>query len=139
MPVSFRILPKHGLVYVRYEGHQRMEESLRIFSEYARHPDRRPGQKQLVDLSRLTGFENDFPKLFELQAKKAEVFMDPGVQTLLVYYAPTKLAFDLALLAERSWRPFSFVVSLVQETEADALSLLGLRERSLDQLLQSVS
>ncbi len=121
MPVSFRILPKHGLVYVRYEGHQRMEESLRIFSEYARHPDRRPG------------------KLFELQAKKAEVFMDPGVQTLLVYYAPTKLAFDLALLAERSWRPFSFVVSLVQETEADALSLLGLRERSLDQLLQSVS
>ena len=50
MPASFRILPKHGLVYVRLYGHIWPAESLEAFRNYLRHPDFRPGQKQLIDM-----------------------------------------------------------------------------------------
>ena len=135
MSVDFRILPRRGLVYIRYEGLATVRDSLAAFDRYARHPDCRPGQKQLVDLSRITAYDRDFPKLFELQARKADVFMAEGAQTLVMYYAPTKITQEIAHLVERSWEPFPAVVALVQANEADALALLGQKEPSFEELL----
>lgn len=134
MPVSFRIFPERGLVLVRYAGFARLQETLEAFGRYAAHPDCRPGQKQLVDLSGVTGFEPDFAKLMEIQAHKADVFAAEGVETLMVYLAPDKASKEIAQLALRSWEPFDFVIALVQEDEAQALELLGQPERSLDEL-----
>ena len=139
MSVSFKILPERGLVYVRYDGHAAVADTLRVFAEYARHPDCRPGQKQLVDLSGIASFETDFAKLLELQARKADVFMAEGVQTLIVYHAPTPETRRMARLIERSWEPFSSVVALVQEDEANALALLGQRETRFSDLLEGAS
>ena len=136
MSVTFKIIPGRGLVYVRYEGVATVEDSLRAFGEYANHPDCRPGQKQLVDLSGITAFDKDFPKLFELQARKADVFMADGAQTLLVYYAPDELTYSMARLVERSWEPFPSVVAIVQQNEADALELLGQTEKKFSELLK---
>ncbi|MGE4327775.1 MAG: hypothetical protein AB7E21_16970 [Pseudodonghicola sp.] len=136
MSVTYRILPDRGLVYVRYEGFTRLDDTLRIFADYAADPLARPGQKQLVDLSAVTGFEQDFTKLMQVQAQKVDVFAAGGVQTLMVYYAPTPLGRDLAALALRSWEPFDSVVALIQEDEAQSLELLGQRERSFAELLQ---
>lgn len=134
MSVSFRIFPERGLVFVRYAGFARLQETLEAFGRYAADPDCRPGQKQLVDLSGVTGFEPDFTKLMEIQARKADVFAAEGVETLMVYFAPDKASKEIAQLALRSWEPFDFVIALVQEDEAQALELLGQPERSLDDL-----
>lgn len=134
MSVSFRIYPERGLVFVRYEGFLRLKDTLGAFAEYARHPDCRPGQKQLVDFTRVTGYEKDFTRLMEVQAHKVDVFAAEGAETLMVYVAPHQLSKELARLVLRSWEPFDSVVALIQEDEADALELLGQPERGLDSL-----
>lgn len=137
MSVSFRILPEHGLVYVRYEGTVQLEDSFAAFAEYARHPDRRPGQKHLVDMSGVTAFDRDFTALMKLQAHKADVFMQGDAQTMIVYYAPTRATYAMARQVIRSWEAISSVVVVVQQNEADALALLGLRDTSISSLLQA--
>lgn len=134
MSVSFRIFPDRGLVVVRYAGVLRLEDTKKAFAEYAQHPDCHPGQKQLVDLSGVTGYEPDFVKMMEVQAQKADVFGSEGAETLMVYLAPHKMAKDLARLVLRSWEPFDSVVALVQDDEVQALELLGQPEHELDEL-----
>ncbi|CUH62576.1 hypothetical protein TG4357_00187 [Thalassovita gelatinovora] len=136
MSVSFRIIPPRGLVYVRYEGNINTADSAATFNDYAHHPDCRPGQKQLIDLACVTGFDGDFPKLMELQARKADVFLAEGVQTLAVYYAPSPLTRKIAQMIERSWEPFPGVVAVIQDTEAGALSILGMQMKSFEELLE---
>lgn len=137
MPVSFKILPERGLVYVRYTGFAGLDESFEVVGQYARHPDFRPGQKQLVDLSGVTGVEQDYLKFFALQARKADIFLGGAAQTLLVYYAPTPISMNLAEAVIRSWEPSGAVIPLIQEDEAEALQLLGQPERSFAELLQA--
>lgn len=136
MSVSYQIMPDRSLVYVRYSGFIRLADTFAVFGAYARDPDRRPGQKQLVDLARVTGMEKDYTGLMKLQAEKAGTFMAEGQQTLLVYYAPSELAYRVAKLAIASWEPIRQVVPLIQQTETGALDLLGRRERSFAQLLE---
>ncbi len=134
MSVSFRIFPDRGLVVIRYQGFARLDDTMAAFRDYAAHPDASPGQKQLVDLSGVTGYEMDFTKLMHIQANKADVFAADGAETLVVYLAPCRQSRDFAQLALRSWEPFDYVVALVQEDDAQALELLGQPERSLDAL-----
>ncbi len=135
MSVSFQIFPTRGLVYVRYDGFVDLNESLAAFGDYMRHPDCKPGQKQLVDLSAVTGFERDFSKMLKMQATKVDLFSKGGVETLIVYYAPSRMAQDMARLIVPSWEPFDGVVPLIQDSEANALALLGQREDSFDAFL----
>ncbi|RMD91316.1 MAG: hypothetical protein D6811_09200 [Alphaproteobacteria bacterium] len=134
MPVNFRIMPERGLVYVRYDGPARFADTMKAFGAYMSHPDARPGQKQLVDLSAVTGMEIDFPKMMEMQARKADLF-GSAAETLIVYYAPTAEARRLARHAMRSWEGLPGVVPLMAETEAQALELLGLSEGGISELM----
>lgn len=137
MSVSFRIIPSHGLVYVRYDGWANLADTSRVFGDYVAHPDFRPGQKQLIDLSRLTGWDNDYLELMRIQAKKAEVLAGRENATLMVYYAPTPLSFELSKFALSSWLGLDGVIVLVQQSELGSLALLGLAERSFAQLLEN--
>lgn len=134
MPVDYTILDQHGLVLVTYEGTVRAEDTLTTFARYARDPGFRPGQKQLVDLSRVHTVEADFPALMAMQARKADTFMAAGTQTLMVYHAPTSVGQRLGHQIARSWEPFEAVVVRIAETEAEALAILGLRESRLAEL-----
>lgn len=135
MSVSYRILKSRGIVYVRYQGMVRIRESMELFGEYAQHPDCRPGQKQFVDLSEVTDVERDYSKIMEMQAMKTDVFMAGGAQPIIIYFAPTETARAMAGLIIKSWEPFSSVVPLIIEDEAEALNILGLEEQSIAQLL----
>ncbi|WP_146345119.1 hypothetical protein [Falsiphaeobacter marinintestinus] len=139
MSVSFRILADRGLVYVRYDGMARVADTFAAFSEYVAHPDCKPGQKQLVDLSRLTGFERDYFKIMSLQAKKAELFAAQGVETLMVYLVTGAEPDELARTVMRSWDAYDGVVPLIQTSEADALQLLGQPEQTIQALLERVN
>ncbi|MFP4273423.1 MAG: hypothetical protein ACLFRU_00210 [Paracoccaceae bacterium] len=134
MPASFRILPDLGLVHVRYEGAVRLAETAALFAEYAGHPDRGAGQKQLVDLSAITSFERDYVTLVQLQAQKADIFPSGEGDTMIVYLAPSDMAFDLARLILRSWDGIPGVIATAQRSEAEALSLLGLDGMTLADL-----
>jgi hypothetical protein len=139
MAVSFRILSALGVVYVRYEGMVEMRDTLSAFDDYRAHPDFQPGQKQLVDLTQVTGWNEDFVQLMQAQAKKAEAFTGNNAQTLIVYLAPTPAGQKLARYAMRSWETFPAVVPMIQEKEQPALSILGIPYDSISQLLNSAA
>ena len=138
MAIEFRILPDRGLVYVRYEGHISFDETGRAFGAYMQHPDMRLGQKQLVDLARVTDWDRDFTQLLKLQAGKADAFLGAGHEVHFVYYAPSEHTQQMARMVLRSWDDVPGVIPLLAETEADALQVLGQPEQTIDAMLQTV-
>mmetsp|Transcript_18094 Transcript_18094/g.27963 ORF Transcript_18094/g.27963 Transcript_18094/m.27963 type:complete len:145 (-) Transcript_18094:8034-8468(-) len=139
MPVRFHILPDRGLVVVRYSGFAAIDDTLRATKAYVGHPHYAAGQKQLIDLTPVTGFEKDYARFMMMQASKAGRFAHSGTQTLAVYVAPTPIAQELSTLFTKSWDDVDAVVPLVQYSEADALSMLGAPETSIDMLLPPVN
>ncbi|WP_095589835.1 hypothetical protein [Actibacterium ureilyticum] len=136
MALTFQIMPQRGLVYVRYTGHLLFKDTVAAVAQYAAHPDAHPGQKQLVDLAAVTGYQRDFTKLMQIQASKAEIFTGGRSETLIVYYAPTDLSLELARIVERSWTDAPGVVVSIQTTQEAALSILGQPETSFAALLK---
>ncbi|MFO7920820.1 hypothetical protein DZD18_00385 [Rhodobacteraceae bacterium W635] len=136
MPVDVTILRQRGLVYIRYSGFARLDDTIAALDAYGAHPDFRPGQKQLVDMSRVTGMERDYVKFMKIQARKAEIFLAAEVQTLLVCYAPNRLAVEMAEVMVRSWEPSGAVIPMIQPDEAAALHILGQPEDTFEALLQ---
>lgn len=139
MSVVFRILPDFGLVYVRHGTVARLPDTHQAFQAYTRHPEFKVGQRQLVDLSHVRQLDHDYVELFKLQMFKTEVFYGRESQTLLVYYAPTPIALELARLNQRGWDAIPGVVAVVQQDEVDALTVLGLPHKSIAELLQATS
>lgn len=133
MAISFHFI-SGGLVYVRYLYHVDTDETLRAFAAYARHPERVPGQTQLVDLSAIETFDDDLVKVMRLQAEKANLFREHDANTLLVYYAPTAVSYRMARISQRSWDGLPGVTVNIAEDEIGALDLLGRRERSFAEL-----
>lgn len=137
MPVSFHILPDRALAYVRFEGLITVPEAGAAFAEYAAHPDMRPDQRHLLDLSRVTGWTKDFAALLELHAAQLDVLLEATHEILYVYYAPDDPARSLAQMAVRSWDEVPGVIATLQENEAGALNILGQPETTIDALLQT--
>lgn len=94
---------------------------------------------QLVDMSGITGFEKDHVQFMKMQAEKAERLANSGLQSLVVYIAPTAISQDLSAMFVRSWIDVDAVVPLVQHSEAEALALLGQPEKTLDMLLATLA
>ncbi|MEP5632231.1 MAG: hypothetical protein ABJP79_10160 [Tateyamaria sp.] len=135
MPLEFCIIPQRGLVLLEYDGFSTIDELRDATVAYLAHPDYAAGQKQLVDLTNVVGFEKDYVRFMELQAAKTERLEGAGVQSLVVYIAPTAMAQQVATLFTRTWAPTRNVIAMVQNTEAQALELLGQPEHSIDALL----
>ncbi|WP_299145095.1 hypothetical protein [uncultured Tateyamaria sp.] len=135
MPVIFRIFPDRGLVVVRYSGLAAIDDTMAATQAYTAHPHYAPGQKQLVDLSGVTGYEKDYVRFMMMQASKAGRFANAGIQSLVVYIAPTPIAQEMSALFIRSWDDVDAVVPMVQHSESEALALLGQPETTVDALL----
>ncbi len=136
MSVSFRIFPRRGLVYVRCEGVVRVPETMAALEDYFRHPEFRPGQRQLVDLAPVTGIDVDFVDLMKLQARKAEAFYGGRSDTLVVYHVPTSLPLEMVRMVNQSWEGIDGVVVALMQTEEDALAALGQPEGSFAELME---
>jgi hypothetical protein len=130
--VSFRILPDLGLVYVCYSGRAMVQEGYEAFGAYMMHPEFHPDQRQLVDLAAVTEVEQDFMRLFALQAGKAAVFMSGKAPTLLVYHAPTDLSLGMARVIQRSWEGLDGAIVRVVGEWTAAMDVLGLPHEALD-------
>ena len=135
MAVTFRILPDRGLVYVRYVDFALIDESIQAFSAYMNHPDCRPGQKHLIDLAAVVGFERDYPRLMALQAFMARLYVGTDIQTMAAFFAPSREAQEMTTPVLRSWEGHDQVVVRVLDNEAEALAFLGLTETRIADLL----
>jgi hypothetical protein len=112
-----------------------VEDSLKAFGAYAKHPDARPGQRHLIDLSRITDMERDFARVMQLQATKGADLAMRETETLMVYFANTPASLKAAALAKNGWSASQGVIAIVQETEEAALAALGLAAASINALL----
>jgi len=136
MPVTFQILTERSLVYVNMSGLVSADESFEVFGEYVQHKDYRPPQNQLIDMSDVTDVDQNFPKLMEMQAQKADAMVGGETETLLVYLAPTDVAFALASTILKSWQGLDGVIARVARTEEQALDILGQREKTVNDLVK---
>jgi hypothetical protein len=137
MPVRFHILPERGLVVVRYSGFATINDTMAATKAYLAHPDYSAGQKQLVDMTQITGYEKDYVRFMNMQAAKAGRLATAGVQSLVVYIANTPESLDVSAMFIRSWIDVDAVVPMLQHTEADALTILGQPEDTIDVLLET--
>lgn len=135
MAVDFRILREFGLVYVRVSGDVTIAEAKEAFRDHMCHPDCALGQKRFIDLSAMTSIESNPVGMMQFLAMMADHFVKPGVQTLMVYYAPTDATRSVAHTMTRSWDVSNFVVARVIDDEQEALQLLGLSAKSISHLL----
>ena len=138
MPVNFYILPDRGLVVVRYYGFAAIQDTMTASKSYIAHPDYAAGQKQLVDMTQITGYEKDYVQFMNMQSEKAERFVRSGWQSLVVYVATTPVSQDVSAMFIRSWADVDAVVPLVQHSEREALALLGQPEKTIDILLATL-
>lgn len=118
-----------------YSGFITLAEAQAVVAAYAEHPASQRWMRQLCDLSAVTGVEHNFLEFLRMQAKFVEALMPIGRDLLVMFYAPTKGGQDLAHMARKSWAGLNSVIVLIQQTEAEALALLGQRETSIAELL----
>ncbi|MEO0936963.1 MAG: hypothetical protein AAFY38_02285 [Pseudomonadota bacterium] len=137
MPIDFRIFADRGLVLIQASGFVTIDETVAGMARYEAQTTFDANHKQLVDLTRVTGFERDYARFLEIQADKAGRFTAAGAQMLIVYLAPTAEAQAIASLFARSWECTDTIVATIQHEEARALSVLGQPETSLRDLLQT--
>jgi hypothetical protein len=135
MPVAFRILPQHALVLVTYSGVAGLQETIERTVECARHPDFDLRLRHLVDVSGITGYERDFPDFFAMQARVMESYPPQGQDQIFVFLAPTRMGQEMAQMVRRSWDGLDWAIVRIIADEAQAMSLLGLREQSISELL----
>ena len=132
---SFTVLRSRNLVYARYPDVIDMKAVRRVFDAYAAHPDSAPGQRQLIDFAETTAMKPDYLEFMKLMAHKMDTFLPAGTQTLMVYHAPTPVAFEIAEFGRACWDAVDGMSVRILQTEPDALDVLGEPERSFADLL----
>lgn len=138
MPVSLRILPRHYLVYFRAEGFLGMEEAIRASVAFRAAPGYRRAMRQLVDLTGLTGWERDYGAIMKEQAHQVEVHDDPRRPALIVILAPNDEAASLARAIQAPWERTNRVVAVTVDSEAEALTVLGIDAPSIAAAIEEV-
>lgn len=135
MPLTYRILPDFGLVHVRYSGEVDFAETGALFANYLQDPAYRPGQKQLIDFSAITGFSADYTAMMAMQARKTDAFVLPDRETLIVYFAPTPDTFRIARFALQGWEGVPGVIVRILTEPAAVCAFLGLPEDGMTDLV----
>ncbi|MCA0920041.1 hypothetical protein [Pseudooceanicola nanhaiensis] len=136
MPVTYQIFPRRDLVYVRFSGFVRPEDSMAALADFMNDPDGHPEIRQLIDLSAVTGFEAQHVEVMKVHARKVDVFRPSPNATPLVYICPGQIALKMVSMILRSWDGIPGMLHRVVQTEEQALELLGMPERSVAELVE---
>lgn len=137
MPIEMRLVPQCALVLVTYSGMAGLQETLAAMRICAADPDFRPHFSHLVDLQQVTNYERDLAGFFRMQAQAIDIFpllSHEGRPFSMVLIAPPGAPRGMAELVRRSWDGLNQIIVVLQETEAQALAVLGLPHQSLDGL-----
>lgn len=138
MSCSYLILRSQALAYIRLAGIVRPGDSLRTLARFAADPQATPDLNQLIDMRDVTGMKLDVLDLLRMHARKAEIFTQSEYDRLFVHIAPTPIAVKVAGHVVKSWDKVPGITHRVVQTEEQALDILGLKERTIDALLQEL-
>lgn len=136
MSISFQILHDRGVVLAKLTGRVLMQDCLSAAAAYARHPEARPTQPLLIDLSAVTGHETDYVKILQAMARLPDYLWHRGTERLVVCLAPHAQSRQISAAAARAILEIPEGIARIAQTEADALEILGLPERRLCDLSQ---
>lgn len=87
----------------------------------------------------MDGVEKDFPKFLALQARMAGEIGVQVMHEMLVYYAPTPAGRHMAEAPYRTWKGLGSPAVAIIEDEAEALAIVGCRERHIVDLAAEVT
>lgn len=135
MPVEFHIFAQRNLVLARFTGHILTVDSLSSARAYAKHPNARPGQNQLIDLSGVVSYERNFVRLMAMMAQLPDYLLPTGANPLIVYLAPTPVSQKIANILMKSMAGITGVSASVVAHEEHALEILGQPEHSMAALM----
>lgn len=130
-------MPRLNLAVFVYSGHVTFAEALAAVTAVTRHPDHHDTMRQLCDLSGVSGVERGFTALMQTQARMAESLLPASGERIVVFYAPTAAAQQLAQMARKSWDGLDEVLVRVVEREDHALTLLGLKQTEISELFDA--
>ena len=131
MSVSFQIIHERGVVLARLSGQVLMADCLSTAAAYARHPEARPTQPLLIDLTAVSGYEKDYVNILQAMARLPDYLSRSGAERLVVCLAPTPLSRQISAAVVRAILSMPGGIARVAQTEVDALEILGLPERRL--------
>jgi hypothetical protein len=137
MPIEMRLLPEYALVLATYRGRAGLQETLEAMQTCAADPDFQPHFSHLIDLQQVTDYERDLTKFFQMQARAIDIFpvlSHEGRPLSMVLIAPPGAPRGMAELVRRSWDGLNQILIIIQENEAQALSVLGLPHTTLADL-----
>lgn len=137
MPGSYTILPAHGIVCVEYHGTATLADATSLMRQYVADPARMPGQRQLIDLSRIDDWEKDFVGLMQYQAQAVADVFAPHDGMMMVIFANTPPGVSLGQTFVQTWSAVDGALVSLQTTEAEALSVLGQTESQISELLDT--
>jgi hypothetical protein len=137
MPINITIIEDKNLAHVRFEGHATATESSEAFEAYLKHPQSRPDQHNIVDLSRVTDFDPEYLKISEFHAQ-----MDAGVALvratpIYVHIANTPVSRRMAQLTVNALAVSPNIIVRVVDSEERALEVLGLPFKTMAQLYEA--
>lgn len=134
MAIHLKIVNAHDLIVMRWVGVIDDSHSADALQTYATHPDARPGQNILSDMTGITQGHFDLTKRLALQASLDRVLSTGEKPRTFVYYAPHKTAQRLASQYARLWDATPLIKAHVVDDEAKALQLLDLPTRNIGEL-----
>ena len=134
MPVSIDVFQEPSLIYLVSTGVITDADSSVAFETYATHPNARPGQNILNDLSALKESRIEYAKRMRLQSVMEPILSMGGERRRYVMFAPNERAKALAENYMTFWQPVPQMDLMIAGFEAEALDLLDLEYSSFDAL-----
>ena len=134
MPSNLTIYPQHNLALVTHSGILTVEDVSGMFRSFEAHPDARPGLLILVDFTTLDHFDGDVMDFLKLQMFASEIFASALQEQIMCFYCPPGPNSRLARSIASAWEAVPGVEPRLAETEAQAISILGLGVDRLSQI-----
>ena len=134
MPSELAIYPAHNLAVVTHSGLLTFDEVMAMFRSFQTHPDVRPDLLMLVDFTRLERFTGDIVTFLKLQITASEIIARPPNEQIMCFYCPPGPNSRLARSIADAWEAVPGVLPRLAETEAQAISILGLSVERLSDL-----
>lgn len=134
MPSKLTIYPQHNLAFVVHSGSLTVDDVSGMFRSFETNPDARPGLLMLVDFTALDRFEGDVMDFLKLQMTASEIFQTGQQEQIMCFYCPPGPNSRLARSIANAWEAVPGVRPRLAETEAQAISILGLGVNRLSEI-----
>lgn len=103
MSCSYKVIPEHKLLLVRYAGHHETWKTDQLIPFYENDPQVVPGLRCLIDCSQLESAKIDVEKRRTQMHKLLSVLKNPDADWEVIYFCPTTISQSLTDIHRKMW------------------------------------